>query len=201
MLDLWTFHQISGLPIVGFPYEEVVLRDVDRDASDCQGRYNFPYCFRYLMKVWRDLANHSSPQATERGAHPQDKARGKAPMTSDFNERRDTDDQDIYRHSGEVSLDSWVKYFYNRPFCYNGTFTNPSHPQESMTVISPPHSAECDHVGWGNTECPNPCDLDPVTHLTTYLSYWLATFALPYGHTRLLWLDVIYPACCLACRV
>ena len=50
-LDLWSFHRISGLPIVGEPYEEVVLGDLHRSRTDGTGAYILPFCFRYLMKV------------------------------------------------------------------------------------------------------------------------------------------------------
>ncbi|MQL91944.1 hypothetical protein Taro_024565, partial [Colocasia esculenta] len=55
-LDLWALHRVSGLPISGQFYEEVCLNDLHRDQSTGSGSYALPYSFRYLMKVWRDLA-------------------------------------------------------------------------------------------------------------------------------------------------
>ncbi|MQL85700.1 hypothetical protein Taro_018226 [Colocasia esculenta] len=55
-LDLWSFHRISGLPISGHFYEEVVLDDLHSFRTNGCGQYIFPYSFRFLMKVWRDLA-------------------------------------------------------------------------------------------------------------------------------------------------
>ncbi|MQM23297.1 hypothetical protein Taro_056361 [Colocasia esculenta] len=43
--DLWSFHHISGLPIHGRPYEEVVLHDLQRNASTGTGNYTLPLCF------------------------------------------------------------------------------------------------------------------------------------------------------------
>ncbi|MQL89218.1 hypothetical protein Taro_021785 [Colocasia esculenta] len=55
-LDLWSFHRISGLPISGHFYEEVVLDDLHSFRTNGCGQYILPYNFRFLMKVWRDLA-------------------------------------------------------------------------------------------------------------------------------------------------
>ncbi|MQL90656.1 hypothetical protein Taro_023252 [Colocasia esculenta] len=55
-LDLWALHRVSGLPIFGQFYEEVCLNDLLRDQSTGSGSYILSHSFRYLMKVWRDLA-------------------------------------------------------------------------------------------------------------------------------------------------
>ncbi|MQL97038.1 hypothetical protein Taro_029728 [Colocasia esculenta] len=55
-LDLWSFHRISGLPISGHFYEEVVLNDLHSFRTNGRGQYILPYSLRFLMKVWRDLA-------------------------------------------------------------------------------------------------------------------------------------------------
>ncbi|MQM11207.1 hypothetical protein Taro_044112 [Colocasia esculenta] len=57
-LDLWALHSISGLPISGHFYEEVCLNDLLRDQSTGAGSYVLSHSFRYLMKVWRDLARY-----------------------------------------------------------------------------------------------------------------------------------------------
>ncbi|MQL94155.1 hypothetical protein Taro_026807 [Colocasia esculenta] len=55
-LDLWALHKISGLPISGQFYEEVCLSDLDRDRTSGAGSYFLSHSFRYLARVWRDLA-------------------------------------------------------------------------------------------------------------------------------------------------
>ncbi|MQL96752.1 hypothetical protein Taro_029438 [Colocasia esculenta] len=50
-IDLWAFHRISGLPIVGEHYEEVVLDDFHRDSTDGQGHYVLEFCYRYLLRA------------------------------------------------------------------------------------------------------------------------------------------------------
>ena len=102
---------------------------------------------------------------------------------------------------GKVSLDIWVQYFYNGTFCYERTFASLNRLQMDMPTIVPDPLSDCDHVGWGNDEGPNPWALDPVTYLAAYLAYWLATFAIPHGDTHFLRPEEIYPACSLACGV
>ncbi|MQL81823.1 hypothetical protein Taro_014294 [Colocasia esculenta] len=55
-IDLWAFHRISGLPIIGEPYEKDVLDEFYRNSIDGQGRYEIEFCYRYLMKALCDLA-------------------------------------------------------------------------------------------------------------------------------------------------
>ncbi|MQL78644.1 hypothetical protein Taro_011077 [Colocasia esculenta] len=55
-LDLWALHRISGLPISGQFYEEVCLSDLDRDRASGAGSYYLSHSFRYLARVWHDLA-------------------------------------------------------------------------------------------------------------------------------------------------
>ncbi|MQM07839.1 hypothetical protein Taro_040682 [Colocasia esculenta] len=55
-IDLWSFHWISGLPISGGFYEEVVLDDLHTYRSNGAGQYILPYSLRFLTKVWRHLA-------------------------------------------------------------------------------------------------------------------------------------------------
>ncbi|MQL79640.1 hypothetical protein Taro_012080, partial [Colocasia esculenta] len=49
-LDLWSLHQLIGLPIDGEPYEEVSLPDMMKDKTDGKGRYTLGFSYRYLMK-------------------------------------------------------------------------------------------------------------------------------------------------------
>ncbi|MQL95535.1 hypothetical protein Taro_028213 [Colocasia esculenta] len=51
-VDLWSLHQISGLPISGQPYEEVVLNDLHSHRSNGSGRYVHPYSLRFLTKFF-----------------------------------------------------------------------------------------------------------------------------------------------------
>ncbi|MQL69380.1 hypothetical protein Taro_001697 [Colocasia esculenta] len=55
-LDLWSLHQLSGLPIDGEPYEEVCLPDIIKDRTGGGQEYCMGYSYRYLMKVYRHLS-------------------------------------------------------------------------------------------------------------------------------------------------
>ncbi|MQM16306.1 hypothetical protein Taro_049263 [Colocasia esculenta] len=55
-LDLWSLHQLSGLPLDGEPYEEVCLPDIIKDRTDGRQEYCMGYSYRYLMKVYRQLS-------------------------------------------------------------------------------------------------------------------------------------------------
>ncbi|MQL79014.1 hypothetical protein Taro_011458 [Colocasia esculenta] len=46
----------NSLPVIGEPYEEVVLDEFYRNSTDGQGCYEIEFCYRYLMKAWCDLA-------------------------------------------------------------------------------------------------------------------------------------------------
>ncbi|MQL81527.1 hypothetical protein Taro_013980 [Colocasia esculenta] len=61
-LDLWALFRISGLPISVQFYEEVCLDDLHRDQSSGAGSYILPHSFRFMMKVWRDLARCGKDQ-------------------------------------------------------------------------------------------------------------------------------------------
>lgn len=100
-LDLWSFHRISGLPISGFAYEEATLDDLHRNCSTGQGEYELPHSFRYLMKVWRDLARAG---------------KDKAPSSSSSTVR--------------VSLNAWIRYFYSGPYCFSESFAEDDKPWE-----------------------------------------------------------------------
>ncbi|MQL79920.1 hypothetical protein Taro_012371, partial [Colocasia esculenta] len=96
-LDLWALHRVSGLPISGQFYEEVCLNDLHRDQSTGSGSYILPHSFRYLMKVWRDLARCG---------------KGECPSAS--------------KGTMRVSCDAWVRFFYNGPFCFHKEFASDS---------------------------------------------------------------------------
>ncbi|MQM23550.1 hypothetical protein Taro_056616, partial [Colocasia esculenta] len=55
-LDLWSLHQLSGLPLDGEPYEEVCLPDIIKDRTGRRQEYCMGYSYRYLMKVYRQLS-------------------------------------------------------------------------------------------------------------------------------------------------
>ncbi|MQL96552.1 hypothetical protein Taro_029230 [Colocasia esculenta] len=176
-IDLWAFHRISGLPITGEPYEEVILDEFYRNSTDGQGRYEIEFCYRYLMKTWCDLAEARQSTSVVGGTD--------APGTS--------------RNTPKVSLHTWVRYFYGGPFCYNNEFARAGSSRHDMYEIPRHELPDCPYIYESPTESENPWALDEITHLAAYLSYWLCTFAMPFGEESLLRPEVIYPACRLAC--
>ncbi|MQM11598.1 hypothetical protein Taro_044509 [Colocasia esculenta] len=92
-IDLWSFHRISGLPISGGFYEEVVLDDLHTYRSNGPGQYILPYNLRFLTKVWRDLALIG---------------------------RKDDPESPLLNL--RVSQNAWLRYFYNGPFCFFDNF-------------------------------------------------------------------------------
>ncbi|MQL92733.1 hypothetical protein Taro_025364 [Colocasia esculenta] len=176
-IDLWAFHRISGLPIAGEPYEEVVLDDFHRDSTDGQGQYVLEFCYRYLLRVWHDLA----------------KARHSASLADD------TDDTSTASTVPRVSLYTWVRYFYGGPFCYVNEFARAQGTRHDMYEIPREELPAFPHIFESPHRTENPWELDEITHLAAYLAYWLCSFAVPLGDESLLRPEAIYPACRLAC--
>lgn len=150
-------------------YEEACLDDLHREYSIGAGSYGLPFGFRYLMKVWRDLARVG---------------KGKTPSAS----------TSIVR----VSLNAWVQYFYNRPFYFQDSFAEDDKPLDQyyqLLLNLPEHKRYlCAplNVGW------SPRKLLDKTYLATYLVYWLATFVVPYEEEGVVHPKLIYPACLFA---
>ncbi|MQL69442.1 hypothetical protein Taro_001746, partial [Colocasia esculenta] len=163
-IDLWAFHCISGLPIVGEPYEEVVLDDFHRDSTDGQGHYVLEFCYRYLLRVWHDLA---------KARHSASSADGTGDGSTSSTDRR-------------VSLYTWVRYFYGGPFCYVNEFAQARGERHEMYEISREELSVSPHIFESPHQTENPWKLDEITHLAAYLAYWLCTFAMPFGDESLL---------------
>ncbi|MQL74083.1 hypothetical protein Taro_006436 [Colocasia esculenta] len=148
--DLWAFHRISSL-------SSVCLDDLHWDYSTGTGSYVMPYSFRYLMKVWRDLARCGKEQS---------------PKASQGNV--------------QVSFTVWVCFFYNSPYCFCNGFASDTHDLGSYTQLSVDFEDNQRHLcapqdrGW------NPRRLPDKTYLAAYLVYWLGTFVLPFGEEGLL---------------
>ncbi|MQM06324.1 hypothetical protein Taro_039146 [Colocasia esculenta] len=168
-IDLWSFHQISGLPISGLLYEEVVLDDLHSHRSNGSGRYIHPYSLRFLTKVWRDLARVGKKDGT-------------SPSSSTV----------------RVSQNAWLRYFYNEPFCFFESFSVEGRRLEEyqqLEVKKPSRGrfiCALKDMGW------NPRRLPDHTYLATYLVYWLSSFVVPHREEEYLRLGLIYPACLLA---
>ncbi|MQM19391.1 hypothetical protein Taro_052395 [Colocasia esculenta] len=165
------------LPIVGEPYEEVVLDDFHRDSTDGQGQYVLEFCYRYLLRVWHDLAKawHSASLADN------------------------TDDTSTASTVPRVSLYTWVRYFYSGPFCYVNEFARAQGTRHDMYVIPREELPAFPHIFESPHQTENPWKLDEITHLAAYLAYWLCSFAVPLGDESILRPEAIYPACRLAC--
>ncbi|MQL88932.1 hypothetical protein Taro_021495 [Colocasia esculenta] len=176
-IDLWAFHRISGLPIVGEPYEEVILDDFHRDSTDGQGHYVLEFCYIYLLRVWHDLAKARHSASSTDGA-------GDVSTSS-------TDPR--------VSLYTWVRYFYGGPFCYVNEFARARGTRHDMYEIPREELPALPHIYESPHQTENPWKLDEITHLAAYLAYWLCTFAMPLDDESLLRPEAIYPACRLAC--
>ncbi|MQL68421.1 hypothetical protein Taro_000670 [Colocasia esculenta] len=129
------------------------------------------------MKTWCDLAKARQSTSVVGGTD--------APGTS--------------RNTPKVSLHTWVRYFYGGPFCYNNEFARAGSSRHDMYEIPRHELPDCPYIYESPTESENPWALDEITHLAAYLSYWLCTFAMPFGEESLLRPEVIYPACRLAC--
>ncbi|MQL81130.1 hypothetical protein Taro_013580 [Colocasia esculenta] len=168
-LDLWALHRVSGLPISGQFYEEVCLNDLLRDQSTGSGSYVLSHSFRYLMKVWRDLARCG---------------KGECPSAS--------------KGMVRVSCDTWLRFFYNGPFCFHKEFASDSYNPADYLQLSVSLEDNVKYLyaprgsGW------NPRQLPDRTYLAAYLAYWLSTFVLPFGEEGNIRPEVIYPACSLA---
>ncbi|MQM13100.1 hypothetical protein Taro_046021, partial [Colocasia esculenta] len=168
-IDLWSFHRISGLPISGGFYEEVVLDDLHTYRSNGAGQHILPYSLRFLTKVWRDLALIGRK-----------------------------DDPDSPLSNLRVSQNAWLRYFYNGPFCFFDNFaTEGRHLEEynQLNVRKPHHGRYIfapENTGW------NPRRLPDRTYLAAYLVYWLSSFVIPYGEEELIRPGLIYHACLLA---
>ncbi|MQL76135.1 hypothetical protein Taro_008513 [Colocasia esculenta] len=171
-LDLWALHRISGLPISGQFYEEVCLNDLLRDQSTDAGSYVLSHSFRYLMKVWRDLARCG---------------RDECPSAS--------------KGTVRVSCDAWLRFFYNGPFCFHKEFASESYDPADYLQLSVTLENNAKYLyapqgrGW------NPRQLSDRTYLAAYLVYWLSTFVVPFGEEGNIRPEVIYPACSLASGV
>lgn len=77
-IDLWAIKQLTGMPITGTLYEEWILPDLLKDATDGKGNYMLPLCFRYLMKIWRGLASKREQyRAYEAVSDTDDKSKGR----------------------------------------------------------------------------------------------------------------------------
>ncbi|MQL80629.1 hypothetical protein Taro_013086, partial [Colocasia esculenta] len=168
-LDLWALHRISGLPISGQFYEEVCLSDLDRDRTSGAGSYFLSHSFRYLARVWRDLARCG---------------RSDCPSAS--------------RGTVRVSCDAWIHFFYNGPFCFYKEFAGDNYDPAAYAQLKVRLDDDARYlyaprgVNW------NPRRLSDCTHLAAYLVYWLCTFALPFGEEGNIRPEAIYPACILA---
>ncbi|MQL72049.1 hypothetical protein Taro_004367, partial [Colocasia esculenta] len=168
-LDLWALHRISGLPISGQFYEEVCLSDLDRDRTSGAGSYFLSHSFRYLARVWRDLAKCG---------------RSDCPSAS--------------RGTVRVSCDAWIRFFYNGPFCFYKEFAGDNYDPAAYAQLKVRLDDDARYlyaprgVNW------NPRRLLDRTHLAAYLVYWLCTFALPFGEEGNIRPEAIYPACILA---
>ncbi|MQL68471.1 hypothetical protein Taro_000758, partial [Colocasia esculenta] len=168
-LDLWALHRISGLPISGQFYEEVCLSDLDRDQTSGAGSYFLSHSFRYLARVWRDLARCG---------------RSDCPSAS--------------RGTVRVSCDAWIRFFYNGPFCFYKEFAGDNYNPAAYAQLKVRLDDDARYlyaprgVNW------NPRRLSDRTHLAAYLVYWLCTFALPFGEEGIIRPEAIYPACILA---
>ncbi|MQM16433.1 hypothetical protein Taro_049389 [Colocasia esculenta] len=171
-LDLWALHRVSGLPISGQFYEEVCLNDLLRDQSTGSGSYVLSHSFRYLMKVWRDLARC-----------------GKGECLS------------ASKGTVRVSCDAWLRFFYNGPFCFHKEFAGDSYNPADYLQLSVSLEDNVKYLyaprgsGWNPRQLPN------RTYLAAYLAYWLSTFVLPFGEEGNIRPEVIYPACSLASGV
>ncbi|MQM12441.1 hypothetical protein Taro_045360, partial [Colocasia esculenta] len=168
-IDLWSLHQISGLPISGQPYEEVVLNDLHSHRSNGSGRYVYPYSLRFLTKVWRDLALAGRKEGTSSSSSTM-----------------------------RVSQSAWVRYFYNGPFCFFKNFSVEGRRLEDYQQLEVKRPSRGRYIcapkdmGW------NPRRLPDHTYLAAYLVYWLSSFVVPYGEEEYLRPGLIYPACLLA---
>ncbi|MQL89284.1 hypothetical protein Taro_021863 [Colocasia esculenta] len=167
-LDLWALHRISGLPISGQLYEEICLGDPDRDQSSGSGSYILSHSFRYLARVWRDLARC-----------------GKSGCPS------------ASKGTVRVSCDAWIRFFYNGPLCFHKGFAGDSYnPADYMQLsVSLDDNAKYLYAPRGDNW--NPRRLPDRTYLAAYLVYWLCTFVLPFGEEGNIRPEVIYPACIL----
>ncbi|MQL73410.1 hypothetical protein Taro_005755, partial [Colocasia esculenta] len=168
-IDLWSFHRISGLPISGHFYEEIVLDDLHTYRSNGAGQYILLYSLRFLTKVWRDLV------LVER-----------------------TDDPESPVANPRVSQNAWLRYFYNGPFCFFDNFATEGRRLEEYNQLSvgKPHHGRFifapENRGW------NPRRLPDRTYLAAYLVYWLSSFVVPHGEEEQIRPGLIYPACLLA---
>ncbi|MQL93296.1 hypothetical protein Taro_025938 [Colocasia esculenta] len=168
-IDLWAFHRISGLPICGGLYEEVCLDDLHRDSSKGTGSYHTPYSLRYLTKVWRDLAR-AGKDATSSAC----------------------------KSSVRVSLNAWVSFFYNGPFCFHNSFAGDTTSWGDYYQLSVEQEKNVRFLPASKNKGWNPRRLPDRTYLAAYLAYWLSTFVVPYGEDGYIRPEVLYPACALA---
>ncbi|MQL78946.1 hypothetical protein Taro_011368 [Colocasia esculenta] len=164
-LDLWGFHRISGLPISSQFYEEVCLDDLHRDQSSYAGFYILPYSFRYLMKVWQDLARCGREQC---------------PSAS--------------KGTVWVSCNAWVRFFYNGPFCFHNGFASDSRDPTDYLQLSVNLEDGARYFCAPRDDGWNPRQLPDRTYLAAYLVYWLNTFVLPFGEEGLIRPELIYLA-------
>ncbi|MQL72971.1 hypothetical protein Taro_005320, partial [Colocasia esculenta] len=171
-IDLWSFHRISGLPISGGFYEEIVLDDLHTYRSNGAGQYILPNSLRFLTKVWRDLALIG---------------------------RKDDPDSPLLNL--RVSQNAWLRYFYNGPFCFFDNFATEGRRLEEYNQLNVRTQGGTHHGRYifapENTGR-NPRRLPNRTYLAAYLVYWLSSFVIPYGEEELIRPGLIYPACLLA---
>ncbi|MQL73280.1 hypothetical protein Taro_005637 [Colocasia esculenta] len=143
---------VSGIPVSGHFYEEVYLDNLHRDCSTGKGSYIMSYSFRYLMKVWRDLARCGKEQC---------------PKASQGNVR--------------VSFNAWVRFFYNSPYCFCDGFASDTHDPASYMQLSVDFEDNHRHLCALRDGGRNPRRLPDRTYLAAYVMYWLGTFVLPFG--------------------
>lgn len=71
-LDLWSLHQISGLPLDGEPYDECCPGDEDKDSTDSEGNYQFGRSLRFWLKhknsigLWQGGGQRTTGSATSK---------------------------------------------------------------------------------------------------------------------------------------
>ncbi|MQL69575.1 hypothetical protein Taro_001874 [Colocasia esculenta] len=168
-IDLWGFHRISGLPICGGLYEKVCLDDLHRDSSKGTGSYHTPYSLRYLTKVWRDLARAGKDETPS-----------------------------ACKSSVRVSLNAWVSFFYNGPFCFHNSFAGDTTSWGDHYQLSVEQEENVSFLPASKNKGWNPRRLPDRTYLAAYLAYWLSTFVVPYGEDGYIRPEVLYQACALA---